>query len=143
MNCFYPLNKKSKVKRHIKEKKRTLNFLLLDLQQIIASQLQALKELDDTHEKDNIVLNDRMYQSYDTLSDDIHNHQTRLMTEKEQYEKEKVWITKVRRQQDEKVKLNVGGQLFETSLSTLRKDPNSILAYMFGGKTYIFACHFL
>lgn len=143
MNCFYPLNKKSKVKRHIKEKKRALKFLLLDLQQIIASQLQALKELDDTHEKDNIVLNDRMYQSYDTLSDDIYNHQTRLMTEKEQYEKEKVWITKVRRQQDEKVKLNVGGQLFETSLSTLRKDPNSILAYMFGGKTYICTCHFL
>ncbi|ORE01399.1 isoleucyl-tRNA synthetase [Rhizopus microsporus var. microsporus] len=114
-----------------------------NLQQIIANQLQALKELDDTHEKDNIVLNDRMYQSYDTLSDDIHNHQIRLMAEKEQYEKEKVWITKVRRQQDEKVKLNVGGQLFETSLSTLRKDPNSILAYMFGGKTYICACRFL
>lgn len=29
------------------------------------------------------------------------------------------------------IKLNVGGQLFETSLTTLRKDPNSKLAQMF------------
>jgi hypothetical protein len=27
----------------------------------------------------------------------------------------------------------VGGQVFETSLTTLRRDPNSMLASMFGG----------
>ena len=32
------------------------------------------------------------------------------------------------------VKLNVGGQHFTTSLQTLRKDPNSMLAAMFSGK---------
>ena len=32
------------------------------------------------------------------------------------------------------VKLNVGGQHFVTSVQTLRKDPNSILAAMFSGK---------
>lgn len=40
----------------------------------------------------------------------------------------------IRKFQDEKIKLNVGGQLFETSLTTLRRDPNSMLADMFGGK---------
>ena len=32
------------------------------------------------------------------------------------------------------VKLNVGGQYFVTSVQTLRKDPNSMLAAMFSGK---------
>ena len=32
------------------------------------------------------------------------------------------------------VKLNVGGQHFVTSVQTLRKDPNSMLAAMFSGK---------
>ena len=32
------------------------------------------------------------------------------------------------------VKLNVGGQLFVTSVQMLRKDPNSMLAAMFSGK---------
>ena len=32
------------------------------------------------------------------------------------------------------VKLNVGGQYFTTSVQTLRKDPNSMLAGMFSGK---------
>ena len=32
------------------------------------------------------------------------------------------------------VKLNVGGQYFATSVQTLRKDPNSMLAAMFSGK---------
>ena len=32
------------------------------------------------------------------------------------------------------VKLNVGGQYFTTSVQTLRKDPNSMLAAMFSGK---------
>jgi hypothetical protein len=36
-----------------------------------------------------------------------------------------------------KIKLNVGGQLFETSLSTLRRDPNSTLAAMFDGHSCI------
>ena len=32
------------------------------------------------------------------------------------------------------VKLNVGGQHFTTSVQTLKKDPNSMLAAMFSGK---------
>lgn len=64
-----------------------------------------------------------MMEKCDVLSSDIQQHQTLLMTEKRQYEKKKRWITKIRQCQDEKIKLNVGGQLFQTSLSTLRKDP--------------------
>ena len=32
------------------------------------------------------------------------------------------------------VKLNIGGQHFTTSLQTLKKDPNSMLAAMFSGR---------
>ncbi|KAI7893188.1 uncharacterized protein EV154DRAFT_561645 [Mucor mucedo] len=41
--------------------------------------------------------------------------------------------------QSEKVRLNVGGNIFETSLSTLRRDTNSLLATMFSGKHPIMA----
>ncbi|RUO95923.1 BTB/POZ protein [Jimgerdemannia flammicorona] len=36
--------------------------------------------------------------------------------------------------QKEKIKLNVGGNLFETSLTTLKRDPQSMLAAMFSGR---------
>ena len=32
------------------------------------------------------------------------------------------------------VKLNVGGKIYETALSTLQRDPNSMLAAMFSGR---------
>ena len=32
------------------------------------------------------------------------------------------------------VKLNVGGKIYKTTLSTLRKDPNSMLSAMFSGR---------
>ena len=32
------------------------------------------------------------------------------------------------------VKLNVGGKIYKTSLETLRKDPDSMLAAMFSGR---------
>lgn len=76
-----------------------------------------------------------MNHAHDTLSNDIHQHQHLLMTEQRQYEAEKAKMAQVRLCQEEKIKLNVGGQLFQTSLFTLKRDPNSILATMFGGKT--------
>ncbi|CEP19385.1 hypothetical protein [Parasitella parasitica] len=38
-----------------------------------------------------------------------------------------------------KIRLNVGGGIFETSLSTLRRDTNSLLATMFSGRHFISA----
>lgn len=38
----------------------------------------------------------------------------------------------MKRLQSEKIKLNVGGQIFVTSITTLTKDPDSLLARMFG-----------
>jgi hypothetical protein len=35
------------------------------------------------------------------------------------------------------MRLSVGGQHFETSLETLCKDPNSMLAAMFSGRHYV------
>ena len=40
----------------------------------------------------------------------------------------------IRFEPSEKVRLNVGGSLFETSLSTLCRDPTSLLASMFSGR---------
>ncbi|KAI9251248.1 BTB/POZ protein [Sporodiniella umbellata] len=102
------------------------------LYQQMEQQLQTLQTLDSKSEEENDALHQQMMERYDTLSNDIQQHQNLLRIEKRQYEKEKVWIADLRQCQDEKIKLNVGGQLFQTSLSTLRRDPHSLLAVMFG-----------
>lgn len=43
-----------------------------------------------------------------------------------------MYTLEVKQLQKEKVKLNVGGQIFVTSITTLTKDPDSLLSRMFG-----------
>lgn len=47
-------------------------------------------------------------------------------------------MKEVRKFQNEKVKLNVGGQQFVTSKTTLTRDPNSLLANLFHSKVSVF-----
>lgn len=54
--------------------------------------------------------------------------------EKEKLEMEKERMKKVYNFQSNKVKLDVGGHVFSTSLTTLRRDPESMLAVMFSGR---------
>ncbi|KAI9487473.1 MAG: BTB/POZ protein [Benjaminiella poitrasii] len=112
------------VKSYKKEKQTLIQHL--------SNQLTALEEIDDDFDKANIELHNKVENSFYELSKSILTYQEQLYMEKQQFEYEKELIKEIRKFQEEKVKLNVGGQLFETSLSTLRKDPNSILATMFG-----------
>ncbi|KAI8333264.1 hypothetical protein EDC96DRAFT_20125 [Choanephora cucurbitarum] len=101
----------------------------------LKSQLNALEEVDDHFRKANIDLHHKIENTYYELSSDIHHHKQQLEVEKTQFEAEKKLIKEIHQFREEK--LNVGGQLFETSLSTLRKDPNSMLANMFGENSKI------
>lgn len=53
---------------------------------------------------------------------------------KEKFEMERRRMKKVFNFQSSKVKLDVGGHLFSTSLTTLKRDPDSMLAVMFSGR---------
>jgi hypothetical protein len=48
--------------------------------------------------------------------------------------KEEEFIHNLQKQGSSTIDLNVGGQLFSTSLTTLLSEPNSILAAMFSGR---------
>ena len=65
-----------------------------------------------------------------TFEEEVHEFEN----EKEKLEMEKERMKKVYNFQSNKVKLDVGGQVFSTSLSTLRRDPDSMLAVMFSGR---------
>ncbi|CAO3651644.1 unnamed protein product [Mucor fragilis] len=101
------------------------------LGQHLKDQLIALEEIEEHFDKANIDLHSKIENSYHQLSTHIADHQQHIITEKQQFHKEQSIIKEIKRFQDEKIKLNVGGQLFETSLTTLRRDPNSMLASMF------------
>ncbi|KAK4514213.1 uncharacterized protein ATC70_001801 [Mucor velutinosus] len=101
------------------------------LSQHLKDQLIALEEIEEHFDKANIDLHSKIENSYHQLSKHIADHQQHIIVEKQLFHKEQSIIKEIKRFQDEKIKLNVGGQLFETSLTTLRKDPNSMLASMF------------
>jgi len=57
-----------------------------------------------------------------------------IAAEKEKLATEKELMRDIQSFQKTKIKLDVGGQSFTTSLTTLRKDPDSLLAKMFSGR---------
>lgn len=60
--------------------------------------------------------------------------QARLEDERRQWEEDKVRMAAVQQFASNKVRLNIGGQIFETTRSTLLKDPDHMLARMFSGR---------
>ncbi|KAI8343277.1 BTB/POZ protein [Chlamydoabsidia padenii] len=103
----------------------------------IKEQLDGLQELEDRFEKMTMDFHRKVEMAYTHLTDDLLEWQQELEIEKTCFDQEKERMQYIRKSQDEKIKLNVGGQLFETSLSTLRRDPHSILATMFDGHSCI------
>ncbi|CAO3615882.1 unnamed protein product [Cunninghamella echinulata] len=103
----------------------------------IIEQLTNLNELEDRFEKMSIDFHRKVESAYEQLSDDLFVWQDELETEEKSFDREKELMHQIRKSQDEKIKLNVGGQIFETSISTLRRDPNSTLAAMFNGYSNI------
>ncbi|CAO3617642.1 unnamed protein product [Cunninghamella blakesleeana] len=108
-----------------------------NLHKRIIDQLTNLKELEDRFEKMNIDFHRKVEGAYEQLSKDLLDWQEELETEENSFDREKELMQEIRRTQEERIKLNVGGQIFETSLSTLRRDPNSTLAAMFNGYSNI------
>ncbi|KAI8366717.1 BTB/POZ protein [Radiomyces spectabilis] len=73
----------------------------------------------------------KVERAYIQMSKEQEQGEQALREDENTYQREKQLIYQVKKHQSEKVRLNVGGQYFETSLSTLRRDPNSMLAAMF------------
>lgn len=65
---------------------------------------------------------------------DLRKKEQELKDLQEQLEKEKTFTLDQQLRSLKKIKLDVGGKLFTTSLSTLTSHPNSMLAAMFSGR---------
>lgn len=53
---------------------------------------------------------------------------------RERFQTEIATLEKIHRIQETKIKLDIGGQIHTTSIQTLRRDPDSMLAAMFSGR---------
>ncbi|XP_059159373.1 uncharacterized protein LOC131943333 [Physella acuta] len=65
---------------------------------------------------------------------ELKTQQEELQAEKEQFQEELKRMSDLREVQESRIKLDIGGNQFTTSLLTLTKDPNSMLAAMFSGR---------
>ncbi|KAI9492550.1 hypothetical protein BDB00DRAFT_827923 [Zychaea mexicana] len=97
----------------------------------IADRLQELRDIEEWFEKANADFHNRVEEGYVALSDELGERQSMLEQDKKKYDREEQVMKEVRKFQHEKVKLNVGGQQFVTSRTTLTRDPNSLLANLF------------
>ncbi|KAI8970946.1 BTB/POZ protein [Pilobolus umbonatus] len=113
----------SKLVKSYKRNKEVLEKTILD-------QLAALKRLDEDYESANANLYHKIEITYNQLKSGVHHQQPSTTEDR---------IRDMRKCQEEKIKLNVGGQIYETSLSTLRKDPNSWLASIFSDTSQLLA----
>ncbi|CAL1539605.1 unnamed protein product [Lymnaea stagnalis] len=66
--------------------------------------------------------------------EELRVHREELQTEKERFQMELKRMSELSKIQESRIKLDIGGNLFTTSLLTLTKDPNSMLAAMFSGR---------
>ncbi|KAG2220986.1 hypothetical protein INT45_004605, partial [Circinella minor] len=97
----------------------------------IADRLQQLRDIEEWFEKANGDFHNRVEEAYVALSDELSERHQFFEKEKKKYDREEQVMKEVRKFQNEIVKLNVGGQLFVTSKTTLTRDPNSLLANLF------------
>ncbi|KAI8062601.1 BTB/POZ protein [Gongronella butleri] len=105
-----------------------------NLHEHILHQLTRLHSLEDQFDKMSADFHRRVEDSYNYITDGLVDWQNKLEKEKKSLDTEKETMRHLRKSQDEKIKLNVGGQIFETSMTTLQRDPNSTLAAMFNGR---------
>lgn len=101
------------------------------LQQVLQN---AREELHDAFQEDINNQRDQLAAEKKQISKEIESLRLQLEKEKQLFKKEKKMMKEVKRFQRERIKLNIGGHKFETSLTTLTKHPSSMFAAMFSGR---------
>ncbi|KAL9538235.1 hypothetical protein MBANPS3_011088 [Mucor bainieri] len=107
----------------------------------IYATMQKMQELDHRFNTVKAKFHLAMEKNYEQMSYQLISQCDALTKEQIEY-KNKLKSDETNREylpKSEKVRLNVGGNMFETSLSTLRRDTNSLLATMFSGRHLISA----
>ncbi|KAI8380393.1 hypothetical protein BD560DRAFT_432238 [Blakeslea trispora] len=118
-----------------------LTVIFKEIYNEIYATMKKMQQLDQTFHRTKAHIYSEMEKEYEVLSISLLSQCNELIKEKEEFKSksEDTNQDKHLKQQNEKIKLNIGGTIFETSLSTLRRDTNSLLAIMFSGRHTVFA----
>ncbi|KAK4519543.1 tRNA-His guanylyltransferase [Mucor velutinosus] len=112
-----------------------------DIYKEIYATMQKLQELDRKFNTVKAIFHSTMEKNYEQMSNQLIS-QCDALTKEQNESKNKLKSDETNREylpKSGKIRLNVGGSMFETSLSTLRRDTNSLLATMFSGRHLISA----
>ena len=114
--------------------------------------LQSIKDklqLDIQKEKDSLqqemrMENEVLQRKKDRVQQRIQKERATLQDEKDKHQQEKTKLqeeirrmSEVNKIQESRIKLDVGGHVYTTSMLTLTKDQESMLALMFSGRHYV------
>ena len=124
---------------------------VVELEEMAKDVSKTQKELDeketeleakqDQLQKEKDQLQDEIQKETDQLQKDIQkwkdqfqNEKDKLQKEKDQLQKEIQLMSDLNKICEKRIKLDIGGHIYTTSVLTLTKDPQSMLATMFSGR---------
>ena len=124
---------------------------VVELEEMAKDVSKTQKELDeketeleakqDQLQKEKDQLQDEIQKETDQLQKDIQKWKDQFQNEKDQLQKEKDQLQKeiqlmsdLNKICEKRIKLDIGGHIYATSVLTLTKDPQSMLATMFSGR---------
>lgn len=98
----------------------------------IQTALQRIQVIDKRLDQSKLEYQSKMAVEYKSLYSDVMDQRNQAISKMKEYKSNQ--LNPIHFEWNEKVRLNVGGNIFETSHSTLCRDPNSLLATMFSGR---------
>ena len=98
-------------------------------------QLQkAMQREKDQLQKEIQKEKDQLQKEKDQLQKDIQNEKDQLQKEKDQLQNEIQRMSEMNKIRETRIKLDIGGHVYATSIVTVTRDPQSMLAAMFSGR---------
>lgn len=117
-----------------KEWRDSVNEKMHDLLECFQKREAELSRLAEQLEIQRAELDKETMKRKQATDQDITEQYRRLQEERNSFELEMKRMSDVQEFQSSRIQLDIGGHKYTTSLSTLRKDPNSMLAAMFSGR---------
>lgn len=118
------------MEKTMREKEKKLDSAIEDYENLIKINEEKIENFEQEHTRKM----EELETVFDSRLVELNRQRDIFEHERENFHDELQKMSEMYRIQENKIKLDIGGQFFSTSLSTLTRDPSSMLAAMFSGR---------